>query len=281
MTAWPWRQNKTASLGGIGRPGVRWRRSLQRHRRIAHGGSGAWPGPAPACRRWLTSSFTKGLSVSARTANRCKPGTISRRSSRRLPATSGVWLDSPVTLPPGRARLATMPVPTGSPAVALHRLVDPDHGERLQQARVLQRTGINRIETELTDELHHHRLPVSIVASDQHDRLDRIVGRLGHIAGTRRVERLEDKGARYPACDLLAGRCVEPEDKLQPVGTHAQWVHAVDHGFTREAAEAFDRRLGGGPWCRDHHDLGLFDGFSWRFDAVLWSRGIFRIGGFT
>src|SRR4029077_18572667 len=31
---------------------------------------------------------------------------------------SGVWLDSPVTLPPGRAKLATTPVSTGSPAVA-------------------------------------------------------------------------------------------------------------------------------------------------------------------
>src|SRR5262249_3878317 len=76
------------------------------------------PSPAPACRSWLTSSFTKGLSVSARTANRCKPGTISRRRSGRLPETSGIWLDSPVTLPSGRARLATMPLPTGSPAVA-------------------------------------------------------------------------------------------------------------------------------------------------------------------
>ena len=26
------------------------------------------------------------------------------------------WFDRPVTLPPGRARLATRPVPTGSPA---------------------------------------------------------------------------------------------------------------------------------------------------------------------
>src|SRR5262245_36723999 len=81
------------------------------------------------------------------------------------------------------------------PAAALHRLVDPDHSERLQQARVLQRAGIDWLETELTDELHHSRLPAGIVAGDQHDGLDRIVGRLGHIARTRRVERLEDKGA--------------------------------------------------------------------------------------
>src|SRR3989454_4478247 len=42
----------------------------------------------------------------------------SRKSSSLLPAVSGAWLDRPVTLPPGRARLATMPLPTGSPAVA-------------------------------------------------------------------------------------------------------------------------------------------------------------------
>src|SRR4029453_402413 len=68
--------------------------------------------------------------------------------------------------------------------------------------------------------------------------LDRIVGRLGHIAGTGRVERLEDKGARCPARDLLAGRGVETDDKLQAVGAHAQWVSAVDHDLTREAAQA-------------------------------------------
>src|SRR5215831_11450725 len=98
---------------------------------------------------------------------------------------------------------------------------------------------------------------------------DRIVGRLGHIARTRRVECLEDKGTWCPACDLLAGRGVDAEDKLQPVGTHTQWVHAVDHDPIREAAEALDRRLGRGPGRRHHHDLGLFNGFGWRFDAVL------------
>jgi hypothetical protein len=72
-----------------------------------------------------------------------------------------------------------------------------------------------------------------------------------------------------PPCDLLAGRSVEAEDKLQAVGTHAQWVHAVDHDLTREAAQALDRRLGRGPGRRDHHDLGLFDGFGWHFDALL------------
>ena len=36
-----------------------------------------------------------------------RPGTTSRRRSRRLPARSDCWLDRPVTLPPGRAKLAT------------------------------------------------------------------------------------------------------------------------------------------------------------------------------
>src|SRR5262249_1769233 len=43
-----------------------------------------------------------------------RPGTTSRKSSRRLPARSAAWDDRPVTLPPGRARLGTRPVPTGS-----------------------------------------------------------------------------------------------------------------------------------------------------------------------
>ena len=47
-------------------------------------------------------------------ANRRRPGTTSRKSSSRLPGRSADWFDRPVTLPPGRARLATRPVPTGS-----------------------------------------------------------------------------------------------------------------------------------------------------------------------
>src|SRR5215813_14061077 len=104
------------------------------------------------------------------------------------------------------------------PAAAVHRLVDPDHGERLQEARVLQRASIDRFETELADELHHRALPAGIVAGDQHERLDRVVGRFGHIAGPRRVERLQAEGARRPVRDLLAGRGVEAEDNCKPSG---------------------------------------------------------------
>src|SRR5205823_7443069 len=45
-------------------------------------------------------------------------GTISRKISTRLPARSVPWSDRPVTLSPGRPRLATRPAPTGSPAAA-------------------------------------------------------------------------------------------------------------------------------------------------------------------
>jgi hypothetical protein len=52
------------------------------------------------------------------TDSRWKSGTISRKSSSRLPERSGDWTDRPVTLPPGRRRLTTNPLPTGSDAVA-------------------------------------------------------------------------------------------------------------------------------------------------------------------
>src|SRR5262249_1620911 len=45
------------------------------------------------------------------TAKWRRPGITSRKSSSRLPARSAAWDDRPVTLPPGRARLGTRPVP--------------------------------------------------------------------------------------------------------------------------------------------------------------------------
>src|SRR5436190_22396771 len=56
-----------------------------------------------------------GLPTFPMIANRRTPGIVSRRISRRLVARSVPWLDSPVRFPPGRARLATRPVATGSP----------------------------------------------------------------------------------------------------------------------------------------------------------------------
>ena len=50
----------------------------------------------------------------AMTANRPMPGIASRKSSRRLLAISVDRIDSPVTLPPGRAKLAITPPRMGS-----------------------------------------------------------------------------------------------------------------------------------------------------------------------
>ena len=72
---------------------------------------------AAACTSPISSTVA-GLPTLAMIASRRRPGTTSRKSSSRLPARSVDWSDSPVTLPPGRARLATKPVPTGSAAAA-------------------------------------------------------------------------------------------------------------------------------------------------------------------
>src|SRR5215471_10786372 len=54
-----------------------------------------------------------------RTATRESLGTISFRSSNRLPLISGARVDSPVIFPPGRARLVTDPWATGSTSPAM------------------------------------------------------------------------------------------------------------------------------------------------------------------
>jgi len=74
--------------------------------------------PSVRAAAWTSrmSSTTAGPLTLPTIANRRRPGTISRKSSTRLAATSVCWTDRPVTLPPGRAKLAIRPVPTGSPA---------------------------------------------------------------------------------------------------------------------------------------------------------------------
>ena len=54
-----------------------------------------------------------------RSPTRASLGTASLSISSLLVFSSGAKLESPVTLPPGRARLATKPAPTGSPAFAI------------------------------------------------------------------------------------------------------------------------------------------------------------------
>src|SRR5207253_2187564 len=55
-----------------------------------------------------------GSPAASRRATRARPGTASLRSSSRFPMSSGFMTLSPVRFPPGRARLATNPAPTGS-----------------------------------------------------------------------------------------------------------------------------------------------------------------------
>ena len=65
------------------------------------------PPPAP-WRAWA------GLAGFQRMATRETVGSTSLRNSSCFPTSSGARAASPVTLPPGRARLATRPLPTGS-----------------------------------------------------------------------------------------------------------------------------------------------------------------------
>ena len=54
-----------------------------------------------------------------RSPTRASLGTASLSTSSLLVFSSGDKLEIPVTLPPGRARLATKPAPTGSPAFVI------------------------------------------------------------------------------------------------------------------------------------------------------------------
>src|SRR5215831_14424147 len=63
-----------------------------------------------------TAAGAPGLTIMA---NLRRPGTTSRNRASRLPARSVDCIDRPVTLPPGRARLATRPLATGSSTSAI------------------------------------------------------------------------------------------------------------------------------------------------------------------
>jgi len=66
---------------------------------------------ASASRSWAELA---GLSGCRRIATREAFGATSLRSSSSFPTRSGDTIVSPVTFPPGRARAATSPLPTGS-----------------------------------------------------------------------------------------------------------------------------------------------------------------------
>src|SRR5262249_55238947 len=67
----------------------------------------------------MTIVRQEGTSGSPSTATRLRRGKTSLSNSRRLPDVSGERLASPVTLPPGRLRLATNPCMTGSPLTVI------------------------------------------------------------------------------------------------------------------------------------------------------------------
>src|SRR6266446_8409672 len=67
----------------------------------------------------LREDFWSGFAGFQRKATRVMVGTASFRSSSRFAARSGPSTVKPVTFPPGRARLETRPLLTGSPALAM------------------------------------------------------------------------------------------------------------------------------------------------------------------
>ena len=88
--------------------------------------SGPWTTTGISCifnvRTGASASFRKtsvtALSV-VRIATRVSFGTTSFSSSKVFPPVSALMFVSPVTFPPGRAKLATSPVPTGSVLVVM------------------------------------------------------------------------------------------------------------------------------------------------------------------
>jgi hypothetical protein len=73
----------------------------------------SWRATADAAISRISSTASGKPKLNMRPKRR-RAGTSSRASWRRLPGRSASWVDRPVMLPPGRARLATKPLPTGS-----------------------------------------------------------------------------------------------------------------------------------------------------------------------
>src|SRR5262249_60299179 len=78
--------------------------------------SGTTSSPSVCAAALVSSISSTGWALPALNTmpNRRRPATTSRNSSIRLPARLAACSDKPVTLPPGLARLATRPLPTGS-----------------------------------------------------------------------------------------------------------------------------------------------------------------------
>jgi hypothetical protein len=95
-------------------------------------------GRAAAC-VWLTVIAKAGLVSSQRIATRRSAGTTSFRISSRLALSSAESVVSPVTLPPGRLRLAAKPAPMGS-AMSGTTIGISDVTERAASAAVVEVT---------------------------------------------------------------------------------------------------------------------------------------------
>ncbi|MDR3429883.1 hypothetical protein [Silvimonas sp.] len=111
----------------------------------------------------------------------------------------------------------------------LHGLVDPQHGQRLQQARGSQRTGVNCVKTQVCHQLQHHGLEFLVVPSDKHHGFGLKSVRVGDILYPGLVQGLEHAGTGGACRNLLACRSIKSERELKPVWAHGQWIGAVDH----------------------------------------------------
>ncbi len=72
------------------------------------------PKPAAESRTRLNIFGLERFAGLLRTATRSARGRASCNSSTYLSTRSSFWFDRPVVLPPGRARLVTSPLPSGS-----------------------------------------------------------------------------------------------------------------------------------------------------------------------
>ena len=86
-------------------------------------------------------------------------------------------------------------------------------GQRLQIARVLQRAGVHRLETDAVDQRGHGLLAALAAARVEHLRGLAIGQRraIGQHVREQRVERLDHVGTRQRLGDLLGGRCVQAQ----------------------------------------------------------------------
>src|SRR5262249_54085787 len=93
------------------------------------------------------------------------------------------------------------------------RQVNPDQGERLEQARFRQRADVVGLKAELDGELRRNLLGRRVVAAVEHHRAALAIFRILHVRVTRRVEDLDDARARGPRGNMFVARtCLADSD---------------------------------------------------------------------